>query len=169
MPPTFSVTQKTPRSSESMAFPSLMPRCSRNTRYSHEFCSADSTFQKFLEEAAKRDHRKIGQEQELFFFSDMSPGSAFFLPHGTRIYNALVDLIKVCLLLLSPHDLPCSAKQSEYKKRGFSEVVTPNMYNTKLWETSGHWQNYAENMFSFEVCHVATISPDTLSTIHTAG
>jgi len=41
--------------------------------------------------------------------------------------------------------------QSEYTKRGFSEVITPNMYNTKLWERSGHWQNYQENMFSFEV------------------
>jgi threonyl-tRNA synthetase len=49
----------------------------------------------FLEEAAKRDHRKIGQDQELFFFSDLSPGSAFFLPHGTRIYNTLINLIKV--------------------------------------------------------------------------
>ncbi|KAI9217652.1 hypothetical protein BC828DRAFT_351277 [Blastocladiella britannica] len=89
---------------------------------------------KFLEEASKRDHRKIGREQELYFFSDMSPGSCFFLPHGTRIYNALVEL-----------------QRAEYRKRGFQEVVTPNMYNTKLWETSGHWQKYAENMFSFEV------------------
>jgi len=88
----------------------------------------------FLEEAAKRDHRRIGQDQELFFFNDLSPGSCFFLPHGTRIYNTLVDLQK-----------------SEYRKRGFHEVVTPNMYNTKLWETSGHWQNYQENMFSFDV------------------
>lgn len=41
--------------------------------------------------------------------------------------------------------------QSEYRKRGFQEVVTPNIYNSKLWETSGHWQHYSENMFSFEV------------------
>lgn len=54
---------------------------------------------KFLEEAAKRDHRKIGQDQELFFFNDLSPGSPFFLPNGTRIYNTLVDLQKVCLFL----------------------------------------------------------------------
>ncbi|KAG0232594.1 threonyl-tRNA synthetase [Actinomortierella wolfii] len=89
---------------------------------------------KFLEEAAKRDHRKIGREQELFFFHELSPGSAFFLPHGTRIYNTLMDFIK-----------------SEYRKRGYQEVMTPNMYNVKLWHTSGHWQNYQENMFSFEV------------------
>jgi hypothetical protein len=52
----------------------------------------------FLAEAAKRDHRKIGKEQELFFFNDMSPGSCFFLPHGTRIYNSLVELMRVSLL-----------------------------------------------------------------------
>lgn len=89
---------------------------------------------KFLEEAAMRDHRRIGREQELFHFHEMSPGSCFWLPHGTRIYNTLVDLMR-----------------TEYRKRGYEEVITPNMYNSKLWETSGHWANYKENMFSFEV------------------
>ncbi|AGO11222.1 AaceriACL039Wp [[Ashbya] aceris (nom. inval.)] len=89
---------------------------------------------KFLEEAAKRDHRKIGREQELFMFNEMSPGSCFWLPHGTRIYNNLVELLR-----------------NEYRKRGYEEVITPNMYNSKLWETSGHWANYKENMFTFEV------------------
>ncbi|CDO95602.1 unnamed protein product [Kluyveromyces dobzhanskii CBS 2104] len=89
---------------------------------------------KFLAEASMRDHRKIGREQELFYFNEMSPGSCFWLPHGTRIYNTLVELLR-----------------SEYRKRGYDEVITPNMYNSKLWETSGHWANYKENMFSFEV------------------
>lgn len=118
---------------------------------------------KFLEEASKRDHRKIGKvrsrthprvsvvatrleadaiglvfcfqkDQELFFFSELSPGSAFWLPHGTRIYNALVDLIK-----------------EEYRKRGFSEVISPNMYNSKLWKTSQHWQHYKDDMFVLNV------------------
>ncbi|PWW72342.1 threonyl-tRNA synthetase [Tuber magnatum] len=89
---------------------------------------------RLLEEAAKRDHRKIGKEQELFFFHELSPGSCFFLPHGTRIYNTLVDYLR-----------------QEYWKRGYEEVISPNMYNAKLWETSGHWQNYRENMFTFEV------------------
>lgn len=89
---------------------------------------------KFLEEAAKRDHRKIGKEQELFMFHEMSPGSCFWLPHGARIYNALGEFIK-----------------EEYRKRGYEEVITPNMYNSKLWKTSGHWDNYKENMFTFEV------------------
>merc|ERR1719494_160899 len=77
---------------------------------------------------------KIGKEQELFFFHELSPGSCFFLPNGAHIYNTLMDLMK-----------------AEYKKRGFQEVVSPNMYSTKLWETSGHWQHYKENMFTFDV------------------
>ncbi|KAI0795521.1 hypothetical protein C8Q75DRAFT_791290 [Abortiporus biennis] len=91
-------------------------------------------YKHFLEEAAKRDHRKIGKEQELFFFNDLSPGSCFFLPHGTRIYNTLVELMR-----------------AEYFKRGYQEVISPNMYHSKLWETSGHWQNYKEDMFSLDV------------------
>ncbi|XP_067083828.1 threonine--tRNA ligase 1, cytoplasmic [Osmerus mordax] len=91
-------------------------------------------WEKFQEEAKNRDHRKLGREQDLFFFHDLSPGSCFFLPKGSFIYNSLMDFVK-----------------SEYRKRGFQEVVTPNIYNSKLWQTSGHWQHYSENMFSFEV------------------
>lgn len=93
-----------------------------------------SEYKTFLAEAAKRDHRKIGREQELFFFNDLSPGSCFFLPHGTRIYNTLVELMR-----------------SEYMKRGYQEVISPNMYNAKLWETSGHWQNYKDDMFTLDI------------------
>ena len=89
-----------------------------------------SEYKQFLLEAAKRDHRKIGKEQELFMFHELSPGSCFWLPHGTRIYNTVQDFIK-----------------SEYRQRGFDEVVTPNMFNSKLWQTSGHWQNYKDDMF----------------------
>lgn len=91
-------------------------------------------WEKIQEEAAKRDHRKLGKEQELFFFHELSPGSCFFQPKGAHIYNTLVNFIR-----------------TEYRKRGFQEVVSPNIYNAKLWQTSGHWQHYAENMFSFEV------------------
>lgn len=90
-------------------------------------------WERIQEEAAKRDHRKIGREQELFFFHELSPGSCFFQPRGAHIYNTLVDFMK-----------------NQYKKRGFQEVISPNIYNVKLWETSGHWKYYAENMFSFE-------------------
>ncbi|KAK9446886.1 uncharacterized protein V1518DRAFT_398060 [Limtongia smithiae] len=89
---------------------------------------------RFLEEAAKRDHRKIGREQDLFFFHELSPGSCFWLPHGTRIYNALLDMMR-----------------SEYRKRGYDEVITPNMFNSKLWEQSGHWAHYKDDMFSIPV------------------
>uniref|UniRef100_A0AAY4DWK7 threonine--tRNA ligase n=1 Tax=Denticeps clupeoides TaxID=299321 RepID=A0AAY4DWK7_9TELE len=78
--------------------------------------------------------RSTSREQDLFFFHDLSPGSCFFLPKGAYIYNSLIEFIR-----------------SEYRMRGFQEVVTPNIYNSKLWQTSGHWQHYSENMFSFEV------------------
>ncbi|KAF7559708.1 hypothetical protein G7046_g4448 [Stylonectria norvegica] len=91
-------------------------------------------YKHFLEEAAKRNHRKIGQDQKLFFFDEVSPGSTFFLPHGVRIYNALMDLMKL-----------------EYRKRGFEEVISPNMYKADLWKISGHWGHYEDNMFTFEV------------------
>ena len=90
--------------------------------------------QKFLEEAAKRDHRKIGVDQELFFFNELSPGSVFLLAHGTRIFNALQKLLR-----------------SEYHKRGYQEVQSPNMYDVDLWKTSGHWRHYQEDMFKLDV------------------
>lgn len=87
-----------------------------------------------LEEAKKYDHRLVGTKQELFFCHPLSPGSWFFLPHGARIYNKLMDFIR-----------------SQYRERGYQEVLSPNMYNMQLWETSGHAANYKENMFVFEV------------------
>ncbi|MQL93392.1 hypothetical protein Taro_026027 [Colocasia esculenta] len=87
-----------------------------------------------IEEAKKYDHRILGLNQELFFFHPLSPGSCFFLPHGTRIYNKLMEFIRV-----------------QYRERGYQEVITPNMYNMQLWETSGHAANYKENMFTFEI------------------
>ena len=87
----------------------------------------------FMKMAEERDHRKIGQQQELFFFHKWSPGSAFFLPHGTRVYNKLMQLIK-----------------NEYNARGYQEVITPNVFNIDLWKRSGHYDNYRDNMFTFE-------------------
>lgn len=86
------------------------------------------------EEAAKRDHRKLGIQQDLFFFHELSPGSCFFQPKGAHIYNKLLEFLK-----------------GEYWKRGFQEVISPNIYNAKLWQTSGHWDHYAENMFRFDI------------------
>src|SRR5688572_3187195 len=82
----------------------------------------------------QNDHRQIGREQELFIFHETSPGSAFFLPHGTRIYNKLLSFLRL-----------------EYDKRQYSEVITPNIYNSELWKQSGHWQFYKDNMFVFDI------------------
>jgi threonyl-tRNA synthetase len=83
-----------------------------------------------LEEAKARDHRKLGRELGLFTFSDVSPGSAFWLPRGTTIYNELVAL-----------------NRSMQAERGYDEVQTPLLYESQLWETSGHWGKYKENIF----------------------
>ena len=85
-----------------------------------------------MKRAALRDHRKKGIEQELFFFHQLSPGCAFFMPHGARLYNTLIDFIK-----------------DEYWKRGYDEVVTPNIFNADLWRQSGHWEHYKDDMFTF--------------------
>ncbi|XP_070463228.1 threonine--tRNA ligase, mitochondrial isoform X4 [Equus przewalskii] len=90
-------------------------------------------WEEWREEAELRDHRRIGKEQELFFFHELSPGSCFFLPRGTRVYNALVAFIR-----------------AEYSRRGFSEVKTPTLFSTKLWELSGHWEHYQEDMFALQ-------------------
>src|SRR4051794_36713233 len=86
-----------------------------------------------LEQARARDHRKLGRELGLFAFSDVSPGAAFWLPNGTRIYNALVALSREM-------GVP----------RGYTEVHTPQIYDKSLWETSGHWDKYREHMFLTE-------------------
>jgi len=86
-----------------------------------------------LEQARARDHRKLGRELGLFAFSDISPGAAFWLPNGTRIYNALVAL---------------SREMGE--PRGYTEVNTPQIYDRELWVTSGHWEKYREHMFLTE-------------------
>ncbi|KIV96624.1 threonine-tRNA ligase [Exophiala mesophila] len=84
----------------------------------------------FLEEAKKRDHQVIGQQQKLFTFSRLSPGSPFLLPHGTRIFNALQQMLR-----------------DQYWERGYQEVQSPNMFDVDLWKTSGHWQHYQDDMF----------------------
>ncbi|HEV2062038.1 MAG TPA: threonine--tRNA ligase [Solirubrobacteraceae bacterium] len=83
-----------------------------------------------LEEARARDHRKLGRELGLFTFSDVSPGAAFWLPKGTEVFNRLVAL-----------------SREMGAPRGYTEVKTPQIYDAALWETSGHWGKYRENMF----------------------
>jgi threonyl-tRNA synthetase len=83
-----------------------------------------------LEQARARDHRKLGVELGLFRFSPVAPGAAFWLPHGTIVFNELVKL---------------SREMGE--RRGYAEVKTPLVYDSELWKISGHWDKYRENMF----------------------
>ncbi|MFN7131550.1 MAG: threonine--tRNA ligase, partial [Myxococcales bacterium] len=85
---------------------------------------------KRLEEAKKRDHRKLGKELELFTLHPFAPGAPFWLPKGVAIYNALAGAMRRMLV-----------------DNGYLEVKTPLIYNKNLWETSGHWGKYRENMF----------------------
>ena len=87
-----------------------------------------------LEEAAKRDHRKLGREMDLFHMQEEAPGQIFWHPNGWRIYTTLQDYMR--------------RKQDA---DGYVEVNTPQVVNRKLWEASGHWDNYQENMFIVEV------------------
>jgi len=77
------------------------------------------------------DHRQLAVEQELFTTSLYSPGSPLFLPNGTRIFNKLTSFLK-----------------AQYAQFGFQEVISPTIYKKSLWEKSGHWENYADDMFS---------------------
>ena len=83
-----------------------------------------------LEEAKKRDHRKIGKDQKLFLFHQWAPGAPVWLPKGTHIYNTLANYIRSVIL-----------------PAGYNEVKAPIVFNKGLWETSGHWDHYRENMF----------------------
>ncbi len=84
----------------------------------------------FLEEAKKRDHRKLGKELDLFLFDPAAPGSPFFEPKGTIVYNELVAFMRRI-----------------YDKFDYKEVITPQVLDVNLWKTSGHYDNYAEDMF----------------------
>jgi threonyl-tRNA synthetase len=86
-----------------------------------------------IEEAKKRDHRKVGRETGLFMFHPWAPGAAFWLRKGTLLYNTLANYMREVLF-----------------PAGYDEVKTPLIYNKALWETSGHWQHYRQNMFLVE-------------------
>ncbi|NOD35903.1 MULTISPECIES: threonine--tRNA ligase [unclassified Ruegeria] len=87
-----------------------------------------------LEEAAKRDHRKLGREMDLFHMQEEAPGQIFWHPNGWTIYTQLQDYMR-----------------RQQRKGGYVEVNTPQVVDRKLWEASGHWDKYQENMFIVEV------------------
>ena len=85
---------------------------------------------RLLEEAMKRDHRKLGKELDLFFFDETAPGMAYWLPKGFTMFNTLVDYWRTL-----------------HKKAGYQEFSAPQLNSSVLWKTSGHWDHYKEDMF----------------------
>jgi threonyl-tRNA synthetase len=83
-----------------------------------------------LEEAEKRDHRRLGRELDLFFVDPIAPGSPFFLPKGAIVYNLAIDLLR-----------------EMYTRYGYQEVITPQIFSAELWKRSGHYDNYKDNMY----------------------
>ncbi len=86
-----------------------------------------------IEEAKKRDHRKLGKELELFFFDETAPGMAYWMPKGFKMMNLLIDFWR-----------------KEHEKRGYLEFSGPQLNSSELWKTSGHWDHYKEDMFVLE-------------------
>jgi len=95
---------------------------------------AQKAYLKRVEEAEKRDHRKLGRTLGLFFFDPIAPASPFFLPKGAQVMNSLIDYVKEL-----------------YGKYDYQEVMTPQIFNTELWKRSGHLDAYAENMYFVDV------------------
>ncbi|MFY7993619.1 MAG: threonine--tRNA ligase [Bacteriovoracaceae bacterium] len=87
-----------------------------------------------MEEAKKRDHRKLGKELELFIFDPVAPASPFFMPKGAQLYNGLVEFMRRI-----------------YSKFGYQEVITPQVLDVDLWHTSGHYEKYHENMYFTQI------------------
>ncbi len=87
-----------------------------------------------LEEAERRDHRRLGRELELFHFDPTAPGMPYWLPKGLKILNLLLDFWR-----------------REHEKRGYQEIAAPLINDKSLWETSGHWEHYRENMFLIQL------------------
>jgi threonyl-tRNA synthetase len=89
---------------------------------------------RLLEEAARRDHRRLGRQLDLFDFSELAPGMAFWQPRGMAMWTALEDL-----------------RRRENERRGYTEIRTPQLYDADLWRTSGHWDKFRDSMFTLEV------------------
>ncbi|HKR99622.1 MAG TPA: threonine--tRNA ligase [Candidatus Dormibacteraeota bacterium] len=87
-----------------------------------------------LEEAERRDHRRIGRELELFHFDPTAPGMTYWLPNGVTVFNELLDY-----------------SRAEHKRRGYQEISTPVVNEKHLWEISGHWDHFRDNMFVIPV------------------
>ena len=104
--------------------------------YGTAFESQDALddYLKRLEEAQRRDHRKLGTELGLFLFDPIAPASPFFLPKGATVYNLLVNYVREL-----------------YQRYGYQEVITPQVFSTELWKRSGHYDTYRENMLFIQI------------------
>jgi len=103
------------------------------TRIYGTACSTQQDLDEYLvllEEAKKRDHKKLGRELDLFIFEETAPGMAYWLPNGLTLYNSLYEFVR-----------------EKYKKYGYREVATPILNKKELYETSGHWSHYKDDMF----------------------
>jgi threonyl-tRNA synthetase len=99
---------------------------------------------RMVELARQRDHRRLGREMGLFLFDPIAPGQPFYLPKGMVIFNGLVDYVRRL-----------------YRRYGFDEVITPQIYRNELWHISGHWDNFRENMFLAPDPEAETATIDT--------
>lgn len=99
---------------------------------------------KMIEEAKKRDHRELGKKLDLFSFHEWSAGSPFFHPKGTVVYNQMIDFIREL-----------------YEKHGYQEVITPQIFDSKLYDQSGHSANFADDMFNIreDEHHLSCVKP----------
>jgi len=105
-----------------------------------------------LEEAKKRDHKKLGKILELFFFDETAPGMAYWLPKGFIVYSTLYDFVR-----------------ETYKKYGYQEVMTPQVNKKELYETSGHWFHYRDDMFISPMSYLREDSKDPYTGTETFG
>jgi len=105
-----------------------------------------------LEEAKKRDHKKLGAQLELFFFDETAPGMPYWLPKGLTIYNTLLEFVR-----------------EKYTQFGYQEIVTPQLNKKELYETSGHWFHYREDMFISPMSFLRGESKDPFEGTETFG
>jgi threonyl-tRNA synthetase len=92
-----------------------------------------------IEEAEKRDHRRLGRELELFHLDPTAPGMPYWLPRGLKLFNALLDFWR-----------------EDHERRGYQEISAPMINEKSLWVTSGHWDNFAEDMFKIPIDEYTT-------------
>lgn len=106
--------------------------------YGTAFFSAEGVedYLRIVEDAKKRDHRRLGRELELFLFDPVAAGQPIFLPKGAVVYNELIRFIREL-----------------YREFGYEEVITPQLFDASLWERSGHWEHFREAMYRVELDH----------------